>query len=224
MRKFNTYKDKFKELYRVIVDGHKDASGNRGHGLDHDVTVAHLAVSIAPDQRTGEMAWVSGMIHSTDRFVQNAGFKDIPSMNKELEVRLRDILKSLPKGYFSEDETEQIFSAAFRHEEKNKDDQGIVQQVLQDADRLANLDLLLVIRAAQFRPTIKAIDFEHIESIDPASNYFNPQTVFDVLRMNLVEYIPQLRLPLAIGLAKSREKDLVDYIEKVKVLYRGFEY
>ena len=212
---FETYRNRFAALYQAVLEGHKNAERpHRGHGLDHDVTVAQLAATIAPDERTGEKAWVAALLHSTDRTVEKGNTTKVESF-------IGVYLKELPEGYFSNTEVEEIFVAVMRHTELNQGDQSLTQQVLMDADRLANLQAAVIIRAGQFQPTIPALELQYLDSINPQSTYHEPKSVIDDLRANIREYIPKLRLPQAISLGTKLGSRLQAYIDMVQDDYRS---
>ncbi|MDP3996360.1 MAG: HD domain-containing protein [bacterium] len=206
MRSFEVFRQKFARFYEAVKAGHENSTRqHQGHGLDHDITVAQIAVMISPDARTGTKAWVASMLHSTDRIVPK-GDKGA----EEYHVRKR--LAFLPEGYFTPQELEEIVQAVLRHAELNRDDQSLVQQVLMDADRLSNLMPSVIIRAGQFQSDIPAFEFEYLDGKrNPASTYHEPKSVLDDLRNNIIEYPPKLRLPKAKKLA-------IDYVN----LLHGF--
>ncbi|MDZ4240741.1 MAG: HD domain-containing protein, partial [Patescibacteria group bacterium] len=214
MRVKNSFEDlrkKFREFYVVVRDGHEQSKrAHRGHGLDHDVTVAQIAVMIAPDERTAEKAWCAAMLHSTDRLVEKG--------NKEKEeAHMRANLKSLPERYFTSEEKEEIFLSAYRHEELNQDDQSVTQHVLMDADRLANLMPAVIIRAGQLLSDIPALELEYLEGKrNPKTTYHEPKSVLDDLRNNVAEYTPKLRMPKAKELAMKYVKRLDYFIKSLE--------
>lgn len=220
MKSFVEYRDKFKDFFIAVQSEYKNSiNNNKGHGIDHDVTVAQFALIISPDDRMADMAWVASMLHSTDRLIGYESLEDENVLEDKIKNKVKELISFLPKEYFSKDEESEIFEAVMRHDEKNKEDQKLVQQVLQDADRLANLDLLLAIRCGQFRPNIKAIDFKYIHTIDPNSTFKEPKNNLDALRIIISEFVPQFRMPLAIDVAKQKEKNLLEYVEKIKQTY-----
>ncbi|HUD03990.1 MAG TPA: hypothetical protein VMR73_00670 [Candidatus Paceibacterota bacterium] len=215
MHTFNEFREIFADFYLVIKEGHEKLQiKHRGHGLDHDVTVAMLAVHIAPDKRSGSMAWCAAMIHSTDRIVT-------ADDNVSVRKLMQTYLVKLPKGHFTPDEIEEIFTAALNHSEKNKDGQSLTQQILMDADRLANLMLSLTIRGGQFRPEIPALEFEYLAGKpNPRATYPIPSSVLDNIRINITEYIPQLRLEKAKKIGKEYAADIERFIATTESQYR----
>src|SRR3989344_168302 len=64
---FYEMRDKFSNFYDHVKAGHEaHKDTNRGHDLSHDVTVAQIALEIAPDPLYGEMAWCAALLHSMD--------------------------------------------------------------------------------------------------------------------------------------------------------------
>ncbi|MBA3789278.1 HD domain-containing protein [Patescibacteria group bacterium] len=209
MNSFEDYRVLFRNMYVAVKEGHeKSPMKHRGHGMDHDVTVAQIATLIAPDDRAKKLGWVAGMLHSTDRVV--------PA--DQLTVALTSYLHALPEGYFTNEEKQKIVEAVLRHSELNQDNQSDVQQLLMDADRLANLTVALFIRGGQFRPDIPAFEFTYLNGTqNPASTYKYPKSVLDNIRADLEEYLPQLRLPAAKELGTTyaeRLSQIIAWIEK----------
>jgi hypothetical protein len=124
---------KFNALYLWVSKTHADilAAGknNHGHGLDHDLMVAQYAALIAENPRVGEMAWCTGLMHSTDRHF---------SGDQEREL-IDEYCSLLPEKYFSEEETVWIREAVYQHSRLNSSDDNPVTVTLKDADRLANI-------------------------------------------------------------------------------------
>jgi hypothetical protein len=183
--------------------------------LDHDVTVAMLAVRIAPDERTADKAWAAAMLHSIDRLIPKGD--DPRSLTWSCGAEL-------PSGFFSTSEVAEICEAACRHGEMNQPDQSVTQQVLQDADRLANLQLTVVIRSGQFQPEIPAFEFEFLSGKrNPASTYYEPRNILDDFRTMLIDYPPSLRTPAGKELGARYARDLQDFISKVEASYEELD-
>jgi hypothetical protein len=215
MRSFTECRDRFHGLYDAVAAAHRESPrAHRGHGLDHDVTVAMLAVRIATDERTAEKAFCAGLLHSMDRLVE----KD----NKaEEEGQARSCLARLPAGTFSDEELQEILVAVLRHGELNKPDQSLTQQVLMDADRLANMMPAVVIRAAQFRPGIPPLEFDFLDGTpNPLSSYGDPQSILDDLRISISEYMRQLRVAEAKTLGTFYATQLTSFIASVETSNR----
>jgi hypothetical protein len=209
MRSFEEYRHLFADLYEAVKLGHlASARQHQGHGLDHDVAVAQMTARIAPDQRTADKAWAAALIHSTDRVVEEG----------QLETILRQYLRHLPAAYFTAEELEEIFVAVMRHGEKNKDDDSLTLQVLKDADRLINLELLVTIRGAQFYPNIPAIELEHIGHKNPKSTYKGPCNSLDNMRTCL-EWVEWIRLPKAKERVRKSAQRLEQFIEDCEAIY-----
>ncbi len=215
MKEFHCYKTLFAEFYQAIKEKHTSVGQrNRGHGLDHDVTVAQIGVRIAPDERTADKAWVAGMLHSLDHLIEHDDKND-PAVSGALAT----LLSHLPKDYFSSEEVGEIGQAALRHSELNRDDQSLTQQVLMDADRLANLQVSIMIRGGQYRPTIPPLEFEYLDKINPSSTYREPKNVLDNIRLNMSEYVPQLRLSKAKDMGRQYEARLKAYLQEIQKDY-----
>lgn len=188
MTSFDSYRiDLFPDMYAAVKRLHTtSASRNRGHGLDHDVTVAMLTQTLIEPGRMAEKAWIVGMLHSVDRLVGHEEAAQVTGM----------LLRALPAGYFSDDEIAEMHAAAMRHGEKNLPGQSLLQQVLMDADRLANLMLLALVRIGQFNPDIPVVEFEYIDRENPLSTYQSPRNTLDAIR-HCLEWKSWFRLPEA---------------------------
>ncbi len=216
MRTFDEMRGRFSVLYEAVKKSHtRSRRMHQGHGLDHDVTVAMLGVKIAPDLRTGDLAFIAGLLHSSDRTIRR------PSRGT-LSNYLINQFQYLPPEIQAE-EWRQIYVAVMNHSEINNDGQTLTQQTLMDADRLANLMGLVLFRIGQFWPAIPTIEFEHVDKPNPASTYQAPCSTMDMLRAmmsqlggNNVGYIEQLRLPKAIELGELYSKRLNLLLDMIK--------
>ncbi len=177
-----------------------------GHGLDHDITVAALVTKIAESHSVSEKAWCSAMLHSVDRLVPEDQLKKVTI---SLAERLSD--------FFVAEEIAEIVETAMRHSELNQDNQSDTQITLMDADRLANMQMAVIIRGDQFRPTIPALEFSYLRGQkNPLSSYDEPRSVLDNIRFIISNYVPQLRLHQAKKLERVYEKRLTTYISAVE--------
>ncbi|HMO77674.1 MAG TPA: HD domain-containing protein [Candidatus Paceibacterota bacterium] len=208
MNSLDTFRNLFPVFYNQIKNGHIQTKNKDhfGHGFDHDVTVAMLAVLIAPSVRLGHKAWCASLLHSTDRVVT------------EKKVKETMILYSQNlKHFFNDTEIKDIIEAALRHSELNQDNQNDTQVVLMDADRLANMQSAVIIRGGQFRHKIPALDLKYLNGDkNPLSTYENPKTVLDNLRLIISQYIPQLRIKKAKVLGSVYSKKIKKYIESIE--------
>ena len=90
MKTFEEYRETFREFYELIAKSHRESQRpHRGHGLDHDVTVAQIAAQIAPNAQIAEKAWCAGMPHSIDRMIERGN-------TVLVEETIRNILSFLP--------------------------------------------------------------------------------------------------------------------------------
>lgn len=137
--------------------------GHQGHGIDHDLLVMGYALRIAPTKELAELAWIAASLHSLDRHFGEQAEKEISRL---LE------LTSL-----NNEKRQTILTAVMRHDKKNAADDSMVQILLQDADRLANINPSVLIRSGQFRPTIPALEISE-QALSPApvpgESYQNP--------------------------------------------------
>ena len=214
MRTYQLPDERLAAFYEAVKRAHQEGEGRqRGHDLLHDVTVGEHALLIAPNNRVGLMAWVAAFCHSQDYLVEPR--KDPGAF----AVRICELLGHVPREMFSADELDDIADAALRHGEKNAEGQSMVQQTLQDADRLANLMLGVVFRIGQGYPALPAIELEYLKDVNPASTYAEPRSCADDLRNCMSEYEPQFRLPAAKTLGKTYLLDLRSYLAVLEGQY-----
>ncbi len=192
MSTFEEYRKRFRGLYDAVKQLHESSSHpHQGHGLDHDVTVAMFGVRISPDARTAEKAFCVGMMHSTDRIVEQT----------EIPRTLITCLDHLPAHYFTPGELDEIYNAAFEHEVP-QDDDSLVKQVLMDADRLANIMLSGALRAAQWLNGKPVVEFEYLAGArNPATTWDAPCSALDGVRV-VYQMLHPMRTPKGIELAK----------------------
>lgn len=212
MRTFEEYRNLFPDLYNEVKRIHgESARPHRGHGFaDHNLPVALMATRIAPDLRTADKAYVAGMLHSLDRWVEKGQMGFVTSIYRCLEL--------LPTGYFTSQETEEILDAIVKHDRKNEDDDSLTLQVLKDADRLINLEPVHIIRAAQWYHEIPAIEIEHLGELNPASVWGKACNVIDNLRFTL-EWISWLRIPKAKERGEELRTELEAFIVSCERIY-----
>ncbi len=122
--------------------------------------------------------------------------------------------------HLTSNEIDVIVHAVTTHESANNENDTPVQIALKDADRLANLDLDVVIRSGQFQPHLMAVDPVHMEN-DPDANYRDPRSVlWDV--NNCISWTKEegpyvLRLPKARKMGMYRAAALQSFIDTIKL-------
>lgn len=215
-------------LCRAVKDSH-DAVGlfGSGHDFAHALRVGQMAMRIAPDERTGALAGIAGLCHNADRILQQRlGL----GRRKVEDGEIRDLLTEWMATSVSDlvymrldTELDVITEAVVRHSRSNSDDDHLVQVVLQDADRLVNLEPDLIMRCSQHYSEIPAVDPLYFLD-DPKATFREPRSVLRQLSDVLEWADPNnkqfgLRLPLAQKLGKKRAIFLRSYIEKVKQAY-----
>ena len=187
---FAIYRLKYKPLYEFNRDMHLDivrsGKSTHGHGQDHDLTVAQYGALIAPDEHDGELAWVAGLLHSMDRHF----------LETEAHDKIERGLDLAFKCGLSTEDIEQVRVAVAHHSKMNDDADGPVTIILKDADRLANLGAINIIRGGQHRPDIPACIPETLGRLHPESTFKNPKSCYDATFYNS-EWEAMLRLPKA---------------------------
>ncbi|MBP6948856.1 MAG: hypothetical protein KBC41_02055 [Candidatus Pacebacteria bacterium] len=210
---FEDFKKLFPEFYNSVKNLHNSTShiDYGGHKIDHDITVSMLAVKIIKDKKVAKKAWCAAMLHSVDRMVPK----------EKIKATMETISKSL-NHFFNDVEIKEIIEAAFRHSERNQHNQSETQQVLMDADRLANMQYAVIIRGGQHRPNLPVFEFEYLSGkCNPLSNYESPKSILDNLRIIITSYTEQLRIPKAKRLGDVYGKKLQKFITSIE---KDYEY
>ncbi len=160
-----------------------------GHDFYHALMVAQYAELIAEDPETATLGWITGLLHNTDRMYPKE--KVIPVLTRHLQmVRL-----NIPSGHLC------ILRAVLEHTKRNDPADSPLLMTLKDADRLANIGAWHFLRAAQFRPTILAVDPRFIVKQDPTATFKDPKSVLGDIEHTL-EWESWLRLPKTQELGK----------------------
>jgi hypothetical protein len=214
MKSFETYRNQFSDFYAAVKEIHDKAERpHRGHGLDHDVTVAQMTQLLVEPGHFAEMAWCAAMLHSVDRTL----LRDKRQFARAEHI-IRVTLEKLPHKHFTPGEQFLIFEAAVRHGEKNQDDQSSLQQILMDADRLTNLQMLVIIRSGQFCADIPAVELEYIGMFNPKTQYDSPMNALDDLR-HCLEWRDWFRVPKAKEMGNQLCDELARYIARCEETY-----
>jgi len=204
-----------RDFYEHVKAEHvAHANVSHGHDLTHDVTVAQHSLVIAPNEWIGEKAWVASFCHSMDYWGYVRGDPEKSAAN--FKAHVMSAMAKLSSERFAEDDLDEISQAALRHQEKNQDDQGIVQQVLQDSDRLANLMVSVLFRIGQGYPDLPIVEMAYLGEKNPESTYFEPRSCLDDMRNCMTEYEPQFRLSKAKDLAGRYIQELHGIIEMIQ--------
>jgi hypothetical protein len=186
--------EKYKDLFQAVQKIRANSSYNQSHGLDHDLFVAQYGFLIADDERIGELAWVAGILHSLDRLTDDAGIFYI-------------LFMYLPDSITSE-ERRLIVDALCDHSKLNHPDDNPVTVVLKDADRIANIGPLDLIRLGQQRHDILPIIIGYCDEPSPGSTFKNHGCAWDAIHYNC-EWRKMLRCKKAIEMSKP----LFDFFE-----------
>lgn len=168
-------KKKYSSFYGHMVQFHEGHNTKgTGHDLIHDLMVSGYAVRISKvefpsNKRLAELVWIAGMLHSTDRF-----FVDDVAHRALLEAMLTKACLTDPA------DRADVMTAILEHGRPNQESDGLITVVLKDADRLANINPLVMIRSAQFHPGLPTHDPQHLAcSRSPGSTYKNPRSIMD---------------------------------------------
>jgi hypothetical protein len=198
MNTFQQFREMFPDFWAYTLSLHRNPPHasvcHPGHTEIHDASVIALCGKIAPDNRTALKAQVAAALHTFDHLEK-----------KELVKALMEkALLLVPKGFFTQKELDEILTAALRHKELNKDDgsQSLTQQVLMDADRLANLMLVTYLNLARCPTNRPTLELEHLRKNNPATTYRDPKSVLDEARTHYA-YLPMFRMEKAKLLASE---------------------
>jgi len=170
----NQLRKKFPKLLKMVRENYqKKKIFGRGHDLLHALLTAQYGIMIADDEHIGELVWIAGICHITDRLFP------------EEEVQ-KQLLYYLNEGTSLPPESKsQIITAVKRHSKPNDPSDDLLTVTLKDADRLANLGPNLFIRAAQFYNGLLAFDPRYVLEPDPTATYQTPKTVLHDIRCAL---------------------------------------
>ena len=206
-RIFVAMRTKYRPLYEAVKKTHEGilAAGKTtmGHGWDHDLRVAQTDILIAEDPRVGEMGWCVGVMHSADRHY-----------GEQTEEVLRGYFALLPKGEFAVEEHVMMWNALIEHSKKNSDADNPVTVALKDADRLANLGALNLIRCGQHHPDIPACIPEYLGRVHPESTFRNLKSCYDAISVVNLEWEAMLRLPKAKEMGKPYFDYYRDFVKR----------
>lgn len=209
----------FPELWKAVYLRHaKSGILSGGHDSFHAARVGQYALEVAETDEVSRLAGVAGLCHNADRILQHdlkVGRKGVP------EEMVRELVNEwLDCTDLSEGERGMVISAVLLHSLPNDPGDNPVLVALKDADRLANLEPDVIMRAAQFYPDYPVVDPAHWLS-DPASTFREPKSVAKDLANN-AEWgnfgDPKfgIRLPKAQLRATEFTNFLLDYLERVR--------
>ena len=191
LAKYELLVSALKEFYAKLV---ADKVPNHGHALDHDLLVAAYCLQIAPDcdERVSELAAIAGLLHSMDRHFKT---------EKDGQDKIEGFISLLPDSITPSD-LAGIQDAVAEHSKRNSDSDTMITMILKDSDRLANSGSLNTGRGGQHRPNVPAVELDYVFEPNPESTFKNITSLYDAWRYNM-EWVPWLRLPKAIAIAKE---------------------
>lgn len=197
----------FPRLVSQVREDHiRNGACGRGHDILHAFAVAHYAVIIAEDERTGLLAMLGGLLHNTDR---------VYSDEAVFRRKTAEYLEHPDLCFISRAEKVLVFEAVLAHSELNDPDDNRVCVALKDADRLTGAGATVLVRAGQFFHAMPIADQRHIDISDPEATFKDPKSVLRNLEF-LLEWEGMLRLPKAKAIAMPRFALLRLCIEDIK--------
>lgn len=181
-----SYWQKYAALAKKVRQDHAEKNSfGHGHDFWHAAMVAEYGARIAEDERSGELTWLAGLIHNTDRMFPMA----------ELEPKLVEYLSAA--AGLTVAEINSIVMAVLTHDQANNPEDNPVTVGLKDADRLGNLGPAGFIRAGQYHAELAPFDPRFITSGDPTATFPYPKTVLENIRHRLEwESLPKVKLRL----------------------------
>lgn len=145
----------------------KNALWGTGHGFDHAYAVASNCLKIA-DGEAAELAWVSAICHNTDRHYGEENVR--PMMERYLSLT-----------GFNGPQKRVVTEAVLNHSHRPGPNDELITVILMDSDKLANIDLTVLIRASQFRPNDPILDLRYpdatVKNRPPGTHYKNPGSI-----------------------------------------------
>lgn len=230
MHSFLALRDLHEPLYRSVMKMHAEAASQHdGHSPEHDASVAMMGVRLVESATDEEingfdpmkligMVYVAGLLHSTDRKVGNEEHTE-----QALWAHLAD-------SDFCESDKIIIVEAVLRHFEfkmMRVETRHPVQKFLMDADKLINLQTLVVVRSGQFHPGIPAIEPEFIGMKPEGTRYYNPATTYKAPRSCLDDLLScaewaepgWMHSKEAIRRAQLLGQELMDFIRRAQQIY-----
>lgn len=189
------------------------------HDFDHVIRVALTALTIAEDEKVGQLAALAGLCHNADRILQKMRTSDAHSrIPHELVANLVHAwLMAEPE--ISQKGRVNIVYAVLFHGEPNQPNDTPVLIALKDADRVVNTELDVVMRHAQYYPDLPRLHPNHLLDI-PGDGFRTPKSVLGNLLITRREWMEEdgvasIRLPKARELMKSRLAKLEQYAKDV---------
>ncbi|MBM3206520.1 MAG: hypothetical protein FJZ43_02775 [Candidatus Staskawiczbacteria bacterium] len=180
----------FSELTECVKEDHiKFKKPNDVHDFLHAIMVAQYCSIISENPYFGELAFVAGICHNTDRlFGEN-----------NVETRVSYYLNYLTG--LTDGQKKTVLEAVINHSKPNDPDDNPVTIILKDADRLAIIGPNSYIRVGQALSKCPAYNPRYIENQDPKASYQNPLNPLNAMKFWL-EWETWLRVPKAKELAK----------------------
>lgn len=188
--------EKFPILCEMVRRDHRQKGVAVGgpHDFTHALMVAQYAFIIAKDtavKRIGELAWIAGICHNTDRL--------FPVSDDQIAEKVREYLTGTDLDDFIDQE--QVVEAVLKHSRPNETNDNTITIALKDADRLANIGPNWYLRMAQYAPRLPVCDPRYFDTADPEATYRNCRTLFHQFRC-VLEWEGWLRMPKAKEMAK----------------------
>lgn len=211
-QKFEELRTKHRKFYNAVKRLHDSFTNQRGHDMYHNVHVAIYGLMVA-DEAIRELVWLAAIPHSLDRIAGDESF----------ETNVRNCLR-LVEGISATD-LDTVFDAVMKHGRLNDESDSPVLVALKDADRLANLQLTLVIRAGQHRPNIPACEMRHLRTSNPLcpasdpASHSKPQSVFDDLRYCSANWPRMMRTDAGERLVEPLVQEIKDFLDKATKQY-----
>lgn len=207
----------YPELVIAIKKSH-DAYDLKGHhDIYHALRVGDIAYRIAYETwdcvQTPRLSGIAGLCHNADRILSAS---DATPSDEDVS---RLIHLWLGETSLNWADRKIVVSAVLAHDQKNDPRDSNVLVALKDADRIVNLDLDVLMRAGQFRPTLPTVDYAHfIDS--PTASFKNPESVIRSMAYVLEWTDPTtdvcIRTEAGLAMARTRSERIRNYLNDLK--------
>ncbi len=175
----------------------------QGHCFYHCYAAANMCLTIAPNRKIAELAWVAAMLHNIDHIFG----KNVVQWYINRYLDLTPLCKP---------ERAIILDAVLKHGDFNYSTDGIVLRVLKDADMIVNMGLTVAMRSARFRPTTPLFNPRFLMRRDPSATFKEPGTILQNLNHVLAWWEDGwIRLPKSKPIARRRYKALRAYVNEL---------
>ena len=223
----------FPEVAERIRKTHEEVGLFGHHDFAHAFRVGELAYQFAlsewRDRLVAQSAGLAGMSHNADHIFWHMLGREKYKQDPDIDKKVGGLVSSWLDGLgLKNNQVELVIRAVLNHQKPNEDGDNNVTIALKDADRVANMDADVIIRAGQSRPNIPAVDLKYFLD-NPEATFKEPGSVLKDIHFLLEWADPKMtkfcvRTKLAMEMASKRANFLKDYIDltKSQLINAGF--